>query len=61
MCTFIQLRPKQTRPTILKDITRVAEVASVSPDDMLITLYAPVATGSHQPFGAQETRLAGDG
>ena len=38
--TFVQGRPRETRLALLKDInTRVTAAASISPDDMLITLY----------------------
>src|SRR6201982_2368421 len=39
--SFIQGRPKETRLALLKDInTRVAAAADISPDDMMIALYA---------------------
>jgi phenylpyruvate tautomerase PptA (4-oxalocrotonate tautomerase family) len=49
--TFIEGRSKETRLALLKDInTRVAAAASVSPDDLMITLYeAPGENFSSSP------------
>jgi hypothetical protein len=55
--TFIQGRPMETRLALLKDInTRIAAAASVSPDDMLITLYE--VPGENISFGQGEAQRA---
>src|SRR6266446_3822699 len=55
--TFIQGRPKETRLALLKDINRrIAEVAGVSPDEMLITLYE--VPGENISFGRGEAQRA---
>lgn len=55
--TFIYGRPKETRLALLKDInTRVAAVAGVSPDDVMITLYE--VPGENISFGQGEAQRA---
>jgi phenylpyruvate tautomerase PptA (4-oxalocrotonate tautomerase family) len=55
--TFIQGRPRERRLSLIKDInTRVAAAASVSPDDMLITLYE--VPGENISFGRGEAQRA---
>src|SRR5258706_5870495 len=55
--SFIQGRPKETRLALLKDINRrIGEAASVSPDDMLITLYE--VPGENISFGRGEAQRA---
>jgi phenylpyruvate tautomerase PptA (4-oxalocrotonate tautomerase family) len=55
--TFIEGRSKETRLALLKDVnTRVAGAASVSPDDLMITLYE--APGENFSFGQGEAQRA---
>jgi phenylpyruvate tautomerase PptA (4-oxalocrotonate tautomerase family) len=55
--TIIQGRPKETRLALLKDInTRVAEAASVSPDDMMVIIYE--VAGENASFGQGEAQRA---
>jgi hypothetical protein len=55
--SFIQGRPKETRLALLKDInTRIATAASVSPDDIMITLYEVL--GENISFGRGEAQRA---
>jgi phenylpyruvate tautomerase PptA (4-oxalocrotonate tautomerase family) len=55
--TSIYRRPKETRLALLKDInTRVAAVAGVSPDDVMITLYE--VPGENISFGQGEAQRA---
>ena len=55
--TFIEGRSKETRLALLKDVnTRVAAAASVSPDDLMITLYE--APGENFSFGQGEAQRA---
>jgi phenylpyruvate tautomerase PptA (4-oxalocrotonate tautomerase family) len=54
---FIYGRPRETRLALLKDInTRVAAVAGVSPDDVMITLYE--VPGENISFGQGEAQRA---
>jgi phenylpyruvate tautomerase PptA (4-oxalocrotonate tautomerase family) len=54
---FIEGRSKETRLALLKDVnTRVAAAASVSPDDLMITLYE--APGENFSFGQGEAQRA---
>jgi phenylpyruvate tautomerase PptA (4-oxalocrotonate tautomerase family) len=55
--SFIQGRSKETRLALLKDInTRIATAASVSPDDIMITLYE--VPGENISFGQGEAQRA---
>jgi hypothetical protein len=55
--TFIEGRSKETRLALLKDVnTRVAAAASLSPDDLTITLYE--APGENFSFGRGEAQRA---
>ena len=55
--TFIEGRSKETRLALLKDVnTRVAAAASVSPDDVIITLCE--APGENFSFGQGEAQRA---
>src|SRR5271165_1988714 len=55
--TFIEGRPPEVRLALLKDInTRVAAAASISPDDLMITLYE--APGVNFSFGRGEAQRA---
>jgi phenylpyruvate tautomerase PptA (4-oxalocrotonate tautomerase family) len=55
--TFIQGRSKETRLALLKDInTRVATVAGISPDDLMITIYE--VPGENISFGQGEAQRA---
>jgi len=55
--SFIQGRPKETRFALLKDInTRISAAASVSPDDIMITLYE--IPGGNVSFGQGEAQRA---
>jgi hypothetical protein len=53
--TFIEGRSKETRLALLKDVnTRGVAAASVSPDDLMITLYE--APGENFSFGRGEAQ-----
>jgi hypothetical protein len=55
--TFIEGRSKETWLALLKDVnTRVAAAASMSPDDLMITLYE--APGENFSFGQGEAQRA---
>jgi phenylpyruvate tautomerase PptA (4-oxalocrotonate tautomerase family) len=55
--TFIQGRSKEMRLALLKDInTRVATVAGISPDDLMITIYE--VPGENISFGQGEAQRA---
>jgi phenylpyruvate tautomerase PptA (4-oxalocrotonate tautomerase family) len=55
--TFIQGRSKETRLALLKEInTRVATVAGISPDDLMITIYE--VPGENISFGQGEAQRA---
>jgi phenylpyruvate tautomerase PptA (4-oxalocrotonate tautomerase family) len=54
---FINGRPRETQLALLKDInTRVAAVAGVSPDDVMITFYE--VPGENISFGQGEAQRA---
>ena len=55
--TFIEGRPKETRPKLLKDLNqRVSDAGRLSPDDLVISLYE--APGENFSFGRGEAQRA---